>query len=201
MALAPSTDTRAEWRILLALAWPIVTVNVGAQMMAAVDTALSGRITSLAQAGTGLGSTVFFFGALLGMGVVMGMDPLASQSIGAGRPQDARTHLWQGTWLALMVSVPLVALTYFAGRGLEFIGIAPELADEARRYLDANALIGEAEQRPMTALPNRLVLNKIGIRNPAHRDRIIGCCELGCELNDEDNINKRPGADKTDRLN
>lgn len=137
MSSTVTAHTRAEWRRLLALAWPIVAVNVGTQLMAVVDTALSGRVTSLAQAGTGLGATVFFFGALLGMGVIMGLDPLTSQSIGAGRRDQAHTQVWQGAWLALALAVPLMGLTFAAARGLESIGIAPDLAAEARRYLDA----------------------------------------------------------------
>jgi len=131
-AQAPS-----EWRCLLGLAWPIVAVNLGTQLMSVVDTALSGRVDSLAQAGTGLGATVFFFGALLGMGVVMGLDPLASQSIGAGRREEARSQLWQGAWVAAALSLPLMAATFAAGRCLESIGIGDDLAAEARLYLNA----------------------------------------------------------------
>ncbi len=137
MPSAISQRPHHEWRALIRLAWPIVAVNLGTQLMAVVDTALSGRIDSLAQAGTGLGATVFFFGSLLGTGIVMGLDPLSSQSIGAGRHGEARRQLWQGVWVALLVSVPLLLLTFVAARGLESIGIAPDLATEARRYLDA----------------------------------------------------------------
>jgi MATE family multidrug resistance protein len=129
-----------EWRALFRLAAPIAAVNVGIQLMAVVDTAFSGRISDLAQAGTGLGVTIFFFGSLVGTGIVMGLDPLASQSVGAGRTNEARHQLWQGVWLAVAISIPLMAATYATGRALEAIGIAPELATEARRYLDARLL-------------------------------------------------------------
>ena len=59
------------------LALPLVAFNLGTQLMAAVDTALSGRINALAQGATGLGGVLFFAGALFGMGITMGLRAVA----------------------------------------------------------------------------------------------------------------------------
>jgi MATE family multidrug resistance protein len=122
------------------LALPLVAFNVGTQLMAAVDTALAGRINALAQAATGLGNVVFFAGALLGIGIAMGIDPLTSQAFGARREDVARHVLWQSVWVCLAVSAPIMIVTYLAGRTLEGFGIEPALAAETRRFLDPRIL-------------------------------------------------------------
>jgi len=137
MTTAAHAKHEREWRSLLRLALPLVVVNIGNQLMGVVDTALSGRIDALAQAATGLGNTVFFFGALLGIGITMGVDPMTSQAFGAGRLRAARNVLWQGSWAALLLTPPLVALVFAMSRSLETIGIAPDLAVQTRLYVDA----------------------------------------------------------------
>ncbi len=131
----PSTLPTSELTALLRLALPLVAVNVGTQLMGVVDTALSGRIGALAQGATGLGTTVFFFGAILGMGVVMGIDPLTSQAFGAGRPRDARAILRQSLWVCMVAAVPITAAIYFGTQWLTLLGISSELATETGRYV------------------------------------------------------------------
>jgi MATE family multidrug resistance protein len=108
--MTASTDKRSEseWKTLARLALPLVAFNLGTQLMAAVDTALAGRINALAQAATGLGNVVFFAGALLGMGIAMGIDPLTSQAFGARREDAARHVLWQSAWVCTLIAAPIM---------------------------------------------------------------------------------------------
>ena len=135
-----SRDDPGEALSLARLALPLIAVNVGQQLMGVVDTALSGRIDALAQAATGLGNTIFFFGALFGIGLTMGIDPLTAQAFGAGRADAARRAMWQCVWASLLIGPPIALFTVAAGHALETLGIAPDLAAETRRYLDARLL-------------------------------------------------------------
>ena len=63
--------------------------------MSFVDTAMVGRLDSAAIGGVGIGSGLFFAMTVIGMGTVLGIDPLVAQAIGAGEHDRARRILWQ----------------------------------------------------------------------------------------------------------
>lgn len=130
----------AELRGLLRLALPLAAVNLGWQLMGLVDTAIAGRVDALTLAATGLGNTVMSIATIAGLGVVLGIDPLASQALGAGRPREARRTLWTGIHLGLLLSGPLMAATWLLGRSLESFGVAPDLAEKARAYVNPRLL-------------------------------------------------------------
>lgn len=103
--------------------------------MGLVDVAVLGRLGAREIAGSGLGNAVFFAFSILGMGMVMGVDPLISQAIGAGDRVRARRVLWQGLWLSLCVSGVLTVLLLAATFALPYAGSTAELIDPATEYL------------------------------------------------------------------
>ena len=103
--------------------------------MGVVDTAVVGRAGGLPLAGVGLGLALFMALSVLGMGIMHGLDPLVSQAVGAGDAARARRLLWQGVWLAALLSVALAVPFAVAPSLLEPLGIAPDIAREAGRYL------------------------------------------------------------------
>jgi len=96
-----------EARGLVVLALPLAGANFGQMLLGAVDTAVVGRLGALELGAAGLGNSVFFSVMVLGMGILMGLDPLVSQAAGAGELRQARKMLWQGCWLATAISIPL----------------------------------------------------------------------------------------------
>ncbi len=125
---------RGRLRPLVRLSVPIIIANVGNQAMSLVDTAMAGRIDDLALGAVGLGSSLFFMFASLGMGVAMGVDPLASQAFGAGRFRQARHAMWQGLYAGSIAAVPVGAAVVITGFLLETFGVSPELAAKTREY-------------------------------------------------------------------
>jgi MATE family multidrug resistance protein len=109
--------------------------SAGQATMGIVDTAVTGRAGAAALAGTGLGNGLYYSVAVLGMGVMMGLDPLISQSIGADDRDRARRLLWQGAWLALLVGVALAVPLLFAPALLAPLGVEPASASQAGAYL------------------------------------------------------------------
>ncbi|MEO6487740.1 MAG: MATE family efflux transporter, partial [Thermoanaerobaculia bacterium] len=75
---------RAELRRLFALALPLAAAQAGTQLMSVVDIAILGRVGGRELAASGLGNAVFFAVSIFGMGMVLGIDPLISQALGAG---------------------------------------------------------------------------------------------------------------------
>jgi MATE family multidrug resistance protein len=126
---------RAELRPLVRLALPLAIAQGGQALMGVVDTAVVGRAGSLQLAATGLGAVLFIALAVLGMGVMQGLDPLVSQALGAGDAGRARRLLWQGVWLAAGLAAALAVPFALAPAALEPLGIPPDVAREAGRYL------------------------------------------------------------------
>jgi multidrug resistance protein, MATE family len=82
---------RGELRSLLRLALPIALVQVGIMMMGVVDTIMIGHLSGAALASVAIGNMYFFATAIWCMGVLMALDPLISQAVGAGdHPAIAR---------------------------------------------------------------------------------------------------------------
>ena len=130
-----SAPTRAEVRALIRLAVPLALANAGQSLMGVVDAAVVGRAGAAQLAGVGLGSLLFFAVSVLGMGTMMGLDPLVSQALGAGEGTRARHFLWQGAWLSLLIGVLLAIPLGFVPLALGPLGIAPEVASQASGHL------------------------------------------------------------------
>ena len=133
--MSESPTLRQEVRALLPLAAPLALAQAGQALLGVVDTAVAGRLSPTAQGAIGLGNGIFFAVSVLGMGVMMALDPFISQAIGAGERARARALLWQGVWLAGLVSLALAPVLLVAPWVLEPAGVEPELARQARVYL------------------------------------------------------------------
>ncbi|HSR53631.1 MAG TPA: MATE family efflux transporter [Acidobacteriota bacterium] len=125
----------SELKPLVRLSLPLIVINLGYQTMSLVDTALAGRLDELSLAAVGLGSMVFFLGAVFGIGVSAGVDPLASQALGAGRFRDARRAMWQGIYGGLLILLPVAGFILTVAYSLEWMGIEPQLAARTRLYI------------------------------------------------------------------
>lgn len=131
----PPKTPRTELSALFRLALPLSAAQAGQALMGVVDTAVVGRASAVTMAGVGLGNALFFSVTVLGVGVMMGLDPLIAQAFGAGDAARARRLAWQGGFLALHASawlaVPLLLLPWL----LEPAGVEPAVAREAARYV------------------------------------------------------------------
>lgn len=135
MPVNASSPLRTELGALARLAAPLAAAQAGQALMGVVDTAVVGRAGAVPLAGVGLGNALFFSVAVLGIGVMMGLDPLIAQAFGASDPTRARRLAWQGGFLAFHVAawlaVPLAVLPWL----LEPLGVAPDVAREAAGYV------------------------------------------------------------------
>lgn len=130
-----NTPWSTEYRSLLRLAAPLAAASAGNQLMGLVDTAIVGRLGAVELGAVGLANGLFFPVTVLGMGAMMGLDPLVSQALGAGDRRHARRLLWQGVWLAVIVGLVLSAVAGFTPALLVPFGIDPAVAAQASSYL------------------------------------------------------------------
>ena len=125
----------SELSALWSLAFPLALAQAGQALMGMVDTAVLGRLSAAAQGGAGLGNSLTFTCTFFGMGVMLALDPLVSQAVGAGEQARARTHYWQGVWLALLTSVLVMLPVAIIPFVLEPCGVTPSIAAAARTYM------------------------------------------------------------------
>src|ERR1051325_10403783 len=98
---------RSELRELFRLAAPLCAAQAGTPLLSLAALAWIGPLGARELGGAGLATAVFFAISILGMGTVLGVDPMIAQSVGAGDRVRARHVMWQGIWLALIVSATL----------------------------------------------------------------------------------------------
>ncbi len=125
----------SELRPMLGLALPVVVAELGWMAMGLVDTVMVGPLGKEAIGAVGLGNILFFAVAVFGIGLLLGMDTLVSQSFGAGDVKDCHRSLVQGIYLALGVSIPLMVLIALTIPLMRVSGIAPDVLKLAIPYL------------------------------------------------------------------
>lgn len=131
----PAARERSELGELLRLSAPLIAGQAGNQLMSLVDTAMVGRLGPASLGGVGVGGGLFFVITVMGMGILLGLDPIIAQGLGAGEPARARRALWQGLRLAAFLSVPLMVLAALSSLLLAPAGVEAETAAEARRFI------------------------------------------------------------------
>lgn len=124
-----------ELKALWVLALPLALAQAGQALMGMVDTAVLGRLSAQAQGAAGLGNSLTFTFLFFGMGVMMALDPLVSQAVGAGAHAQARSHLWQGFWLAVVTSGVVMVAVALVPLALVPMGVAPAVAAGAGQFI------------------------------------------------------------------
>jgi MATE family multidrug resistance protein len=103
--------------------------------MTIVDTIMVGHIGPAAIGATGIGSSAFYTVAIFGMGLLLGLDTLVSQSFGAGNREDCHHSLAQGVYLALGVTIPLMIVFSFVPPMFAALGVNPEVSSQAAPFV------------------------------------------------------------------
>jgi multidrug resistance protein, MATE family len=102
------SDLKAEFRPMLALAWPVVVAELGWMLMGIVDIIMVGRLSPEAIGAVGVGSALFVAVAVFGMGLLLGLDTFVSQAYGARSLVDCHRWLLHGVYLALVLTPPVM---------------------------------------------------------------------------------------------
>jgi MATE family multidrug resistance protein len=117
--LFKSKDVRSELPALIQLAVPLIAGELGWVSMSLVDTIMLGRLpnSALAMASAALAQVLFNTLCFGVGGVLLGLDTLISQALGAREQTQANRWLLHGLVMAVALSVVLLALFGF-GPGL-----------------------------------------------------------------------------------
>ncbi|HTH63520.1 MAG TPA: MATE family efflux transporter [Gemmatimonadales bacterium] len=103
----PPRGFRGEVAAMARIAAPVVVVQVGWMAMGVVDTLVVGRVSADAMAAVALGNLLFLAISIFGMGVLMGLDPVMAQAIGAGERIAVARNAQRG--LVLIIGLTLLS--------------------------------------------------------------------------------------------
>ena len=124
---------------MFALAAPVVIAELGWMTMGMVDTLMVGPLGPEAIGAVGLGSSLSTAVAIFAMGMLLGLDPLVSQSFGAGRLDECRRWLLHGVYLALILAIPSTFGVFGLVASLDHWAMNADVLRLTRPYLEAVA--------------------------------------------------------------
>jgi len=130
-----SSSLKAEIRQLLYLALPVALVQVGLMAMGVVDTIMVGRVSANGLAAVALGNLYYFSVVVSGMGILMALDPVVAQAVGAGDNLGVARGLQRGLVIAAGLTVPLTLAMLPASSVLTALHQPAEVVPVAARYV------------------------------------------------------------------
>jgi len=83
----------------------------------------------------GVSNSAFYSIAIFGMGLLLGLDTMVSQSHGAGDKADTHHSLAQAVYLAVAISIPLTIIFLFLPAIFRAFGINPQVSDLAELFV------------------------------------------------------------------
>jgi MATE family multidrug resistance protein len=136
---ASHTPLRADFRLTLRLALPLIVAEIGWMSMGIVDTIMVGRLpdSAVAIGATGLGQSLYHSIAIFGGGLLLGLDTFVSQAYGRKDLNDARLSLVNGLFLAFAMTPILMLVVSFWPALMQRFGISAELVEPMRPFLRA----------------------------------------------------------------
>lgn len=133
------TQSATEWRALIAIAVPVVVVQVGMMLMGVVDTIIIGHVSAQALASVALGNLYVFNVLVIAMGALMALDPLVAQAVGANDTVGVRRAIQRGLILAVGFSVVTMLEMLPAAPLLRLFRQPPEVLPNAALYSHISA--------------------------------------------------------------
>ena len=126
---------RDDLAAMLRLAVPIVVVQVGMMLLGVVDTMVVGRLSSEALASVALGHVMIVAVSSFGVGMLLALDPLVAQAVGAGDEVAVRRSVQRGMLIAIGLMVPSTLLLLPSETVLGFFRQPLEIVPIAADYI------------------------------------------------------------------
>ena len=125
----------SELRATIALAVPVVAVQLGFMGMGLVDTLMVGRVSAPVLAAVALGNLYFFNASIFAAGTLMALDPIVAQAVGAHDTEAVARAMQRGLLIAMALSVLTSMLLAPAASILRALHQPGEIVPDAAAYL------------------------------------------------------------------
>ncbi len=126
-----------ESRFTLALGLPVAGAQLAQIAMQVVDTLMAGNYGGTDLAGVAIGSSLFMPVFMLCAGILMAVNPIVAQLVGAREHKNAGKNLRQGLWLSLILTIPAFLALRNATPVMHLMGMEAEVIHIADGYLKA----------------------------------------------------------------
>jgi len=127
--------TVGELREMARIAGPIVIVNLGLMFQGTIDALMLGRVSPEALAAAAVGNLYFFNVIVFGMGLLMSLDPVIAQAIGAHDHDGVARGVQRGVVLAVLTAIVAALLMLPADAILRFARQPVEVIPDAAAYV------------------------------------------------------------------
>ncbi len=121
------------------LAFPVAVVQVGMMAMGVADTIMVGHVSAADLAAVSLGHLYFFTAVVFGMGVLMALDPVVAQAVGADDRVAIARGIQRGGLLSFALALAAVLVLLPAEGVLTLLRQPPEVVPLAAGYALATA--------------------------------------------------------------
>ena len=126
-----------DLRALARVGWPLILNNLFGIGTTVADTLMIGRLGATQLAALAIGSSLWIGIFLGGLGVLMALGPTVAQHFGAKQYAAIGHDTHQAVWLALIITVVVVALLHAVTPLLTWLRIDAEVSRLAAGYLHA----------------------------------------------------------------
>ncbi len=120
---------------LLALAIPVVLSELGWMAMSVVDTIMVGNLGPVAIGAVGLANAFYYSPALLGIGILLGLDTQVSQAFGRRDFDECHRWLAQGFYLACLYAPLCMGLVWLLPLAFNSLHVNAQVAPATTLYL------------------------------------------------------------------
>ena len=134
MSLRPFIPNRDDLRRTWHLAAPVAFAQVGIVTMGVVDVVMVGHFQGTALAAVALGNLYFFGTVIFGWGVIMGLDPIIAQAVGANDDLGVSRGLQRGLMLAVALTILSTAVVLPVETVLRWLGQPPDVIPVAALF-------------------------------------------------------------------
>jgi MATE family multidrug resistance protein len=126
---------RREFQRMMALALPIVFSQVGLMTGGVVHSIMTGHVSAAALAGASLGNLTVMSACGIGWGVLMALDPVIAQAVGARDERALELGVQQGVALAILAAIVTTLVLVPARRVLTALGQPADVVPLAADYV------------------------------------------------------------------
>ena len=149
---------------LLKLVLPIILSYLGIMIMGIVDVWYVGKVSVEGVGAVGIGSSIFGWFLVFGLGVLSCLEYLVSHARGAGQVQRQHQLLFQGVLVSLLLSLPLTAGLILISKNMAHFGIHPAVLAQTQDYL---SWVSWSMVFSLVFSVFRLYLTALGVTTPA----------------------------------
>ncbi|NEN97238.1 MAG: MATE family efflux transporter [Moorea sp. SIO1F2] len=101
---------------------PLISTQICDVAVQAIDVVMMGLLGTQSIASGALGTVAFATAVYVGYGIVSGVGAMAAEAVGTDEPEQVSYILFQGLWLLIIISLPMVLLLWCGGSFSGLIG-------------------------------------------------------------------------------